>query len=518
MIPGIIKKIGSLFNKNDENETNGNRIENSLRKEAEEKNYNLYSNEKKEEQKKYVRKTGKDYKNGKFPPKNRDDRKFNPNKNDNKGNFYKNTEPVVVPESKKEPEKKEITISSFNYQPKKYDKFTDFALPIQLLQSVRETGYKKCTAFQTKNLLGLMEGKDTIMMAEKQSGKTAAYLIASYYKLLNNPKIKKEKATPRTLIICHNKEQVLRVTEEAKNLNRNCKLGVEGIFGGTEYAERKLLLMDKNVDVLVSTPGIILDFVLNEDINFGEVEVCIIDDLSKILETGFKLELTEVLKSVPPKNKKQAMVFYSEEVPEIEEYQKMLIAEPKTEVKKVPKKLIKKEPKTDSTVQRPKIDASKVEQKVFLIEEKEKFNLLNTLFNNYQNKRFIVFCKTEEEALNLSDRLKIYSHKYQFLSFDTDINLNKQYVEDFKNGSIKILIGIDNIMKIVWPNADIIVVNYSFPRKPIEYVNRIIKAGQNGLCILFASEHDSVHIPDIEKFLKIKLNYITPDINYSDDL
>ncbi|MBU4420270.1 MAG: DEAD/DEAH box helicase, partial [Proteobacteria bacterium] len=189
-------------------------------------------------------------------------------------------------------------------------RFHDFDLPNPLLHAIFDLGFKYCTSIQAEILPSTLSGKDASGRAQTGTGKTAAFLITVINRILKNPpQIKRKPGTPRILILAPTRELVLQISDEARQLSKYCDLKTVSVFGGMDYVKQKKELGAEPVDIIVATPGRLLDFQRNRDITLNKTEVLIIDEADRMLDMGFVPDVRKIINSTPQKHKRQTMLF-----------------------------------------------------------------------------------------------------------------------------------------------------------------------------------------------------------------
>jgi ATP-dependent RNA helicase RhlB len=189
-------------------------------------------------------------------------------------------------------------------------RFHDFDLPDRLLHAIHDLGFEYCTPIQAEILPSTLSGKDASGRAQTGTGKTAAFLITVITRILNNPiQGKRKPGTPRILILAPTRELVLQISEEARQLSKYCALKIVSVFGGMDYEKQRKQLAAGPVDIIVATPGRLLDFQRHHDITLKRVEVLIIDESDRMLDMGFIPDVRKIIYSTPAKEKRQTMLF-----------------------------------------------------------------------------------------------------------------------------------------------------------------------------------------------------------------
>jgi len=189
-------------------------------------------------------------------------------------------------------------------------RFHDFDLPGPLLHAISDLGFKYCTPIQAKILPSSLSGRDASGRAQTGTGKTAAFLISVITRMLNKPiQGKRKPGTPRILVLAPTRELVLQISEETRHLSKYTDLQTISVFGGMDYKKQKKQLSVDPVDIVVATPGRLLDFQRNGDITLEKIEVLIIDEADRMLDMGFIPDVRKIINSTPAKNKRQTLLF-----------------------------------------------------------------------------------------------------------------------------------------------------------------------------------------------------------------
>jgi len=189
-------------------------------------------------------------------------------------------------------------------------RFHDFELPEPLLHAIYDLGYEYCTPIQAEILPSTLSGKDASGRAQTGTGKTAAFLITVITRMIRNPITgKRGPGLPRILIVAPTRELVLQVAEEARQLSKYTNLKIIPVFGGMDYEKQKRQLAGDPVDIIVATPGRLLDFQRRHDVSLKKVEVLIIDEADRMLDMGFIPDVRKIIHSTPTKDKRQTLLF-----------------------------------------------------------------------------------------------------------------------------------------------------------------------------------------------------------------
>ena len=377
-------------------------------------------------------------------------------------------------------------------------RFHDFDLPNPLLHAIFDLGFKYCTSIQAEILPSTLSGKDASGRAQTGTGKTAAFLITVINRILKNPpQIKRKPGTPRILILAPTRELVLQISDEARQLSKYCDLKTVSVFGGMDYVKQKKELGAEPVDIIVATPGRLLDFQRNRDITLNKTEVLIIDEADRMLDMGFVPDVRKIINSTPQKHKRQTMLFSATLTGQITRLASQWTSNSVT-----------------IEIKPEQVAVESVEQIVYIVTSSEKFALLFNIIDKQNIEQVLVFCNRRDEVTRLSEMLTRHGVNCSILSGDVPQKKRIQRLDQFKAGKIRVLVATDVAGRGIHIEGMNHVINFTLPHDPEDYVHRIGRtgrAGAAGTSISFADEDDSFYIPAIEKFIGRKLHCIEPE-------
>jgi len=377
-------------------------------------------------------------------------------------------------------------------------RFHDFDLPDPLLHGIYDLEFTYCTPIQAEIMPSTLSGKDAFGKAQTGTGKTAAFLITVITQMLNNPiQGKRKSGTPRVLIIAPTRELVIQISEEARQISKYCNLTIISVFGGMDYEKQRKLLAGVPVDIIVATPGRLLDFQRRRDLNLIKVEVLIIDEADRMLDMGFIPDVRKIIYSTPPKEKRQTMLFSATLTDAITRLAFSWTRNPVT---------VEIEPE--------QIAVDTVDQVVYIVTAKEKFALLYNVIVREDLNRVLIFCNRKDEVGRLAEMLTRYGINCSLLSGDVPQKKRVQRLEGFKSGKIRVIVATDVVARGIHIEGMDHVINFRLPHDPEDYVHRIGRtgrAGAAGTSISFADDDDAFYLPDIEAFIGRKLDCIEPE-------
>lgn len=377
-------------------------------------------------------------------------------------------------------------------------RFHDFDLPLPLMQGIQDAGFSYCTPIQGASLPHTLRGHDMVGKAQTGTGKTAAFLLSTISDLLKHP-IEDERymGEARALILAPTRELAIQIGEDAEQLVKHTDLKVHTLVGGMDYAKQLQRVQKNHCDILVGTPGRLLDFANNRDIHLDQVEVLIIDEADRMLDMGFIPQVRRLVRLTPPREDRQTLLFSATFTPEVLRLSEQWTDRPV---------MLEMEPERVAT--------DTVEQKIFITTASEKFNLLQNILKDDAVESVMVFANRRDICRTLYERLKKQGFKVGLIAGDVPQNRRMKTLEAFKNGSLKVMVATDVAGRGIHVNGVSHVINFTLPEEPEDYVHRIGRtgrAGQTGISVSFACEDDAFLLEPIEKLLDMKLPCTMPD-------
>jgi len=378
--------------------------------------------------------------------------------------------------------------------------FDSFDIQASIRKAIDDLGFEYCTPIQAESLKYTLQGNDVIGKAQTGTGKTAAFLVTIINDLLNNA-VAEERFTaePRALIIAPTRELATQIADDANKLSKYAGTHTVCLVGGEDYAKQTRALDKGPVDIVVATPGRLMDFVQNGNLHLGLVEIMVIDEADRMLDMGFIPQVRRVIAQTPKKECRQTLLFSATFTPEVLELGSRWAMDPI---------LIEIEPET--------VAAELVEQMVYLVTTNEKYNLLYNLMAEPGAEKVIVFNNRRDQVRKLADNLYRNGINCGMLSGEVAQNKRVRTLEAFKTKKIKVLVATDVAGRGLHIDDVTHVINYSLPEEPEDYVHRIGRtgrAGAVGTSISFACEEDSFLLPGIEEKLGYKLPCIHPELH-----
>ncbi len=384
-------------------------------------------------------------------------------------------------------------LSHFKVEPAE-DKvrFHDLDLPETLMHAIADTGFQYCSPIQARSLPLTLRGHDVVGKAQTGTGKTAAFLIAIIDDLLKNP-IEHERfaGEARSLIIAPTRELVMQIAEDARSLSKYSGLDVHTLVGGMDYDKQRRHLHEKHCDILVATPGRLMDFCGSNDVYLDRVEVLVIDEADRMLDMGFIPQVRRIVRQTPRNDHRQTLLFSATFTPEVETLTEQWTQNP-----------IKVEIAPDH------VATDSVTQKVFITQTRQKRDLLVNLLRADDVESVIVFANRRDQCRRLQEFLGKAGFSVGLLSGEVAQNKRVRTLDDFKSGKIKVLVATDVAGRGIHIDGISHVVNFTLPEEAEDYVHRIGRtgrAGKTGTSISFACEDDAFLLEPIEALLGDKL-------------
>ncbi len=377
-------------------------------------------------------------------------------------------------------------------------RFHDLHLPDPVLHAIADAGFSYCTPIQAEIMPATLKGRDAFGRAQTGTGKTAAFLITVLTRMMKAPrKGKLPNGRPRVLIIAPTRELVMQIADEARLFAKYTRFSIVSVFGGMDYEKQRRQLTDKVVDIVVATPGRLLDFKRRKDLDLSKVEMLIIDEADRMLDMGFIPDVRQIVYSTPHKDKRQTLFFSATLTPDVTRLSGSWTRDP-----------------VSVEIEPEQVAVDTVEQVVYIVTSDEKFALTYNTIVQKNLERVIVFCNRRDETRKLADMLDRYRINCAVLSGEVPQKKRVRTLEQFKDGKIRVLVATDVAGRGIHIEGMEYVINFTLPHDPEDYVHRIGRtgrAGAAGTSISFADEDDSFYLPAIEEFMGRPLSCTPPD-------
>ncbi len=373
--------------------------------------------------------------------------------------------------------------------------FTTLDLPEPLNQGLAAAGFTQCTPIQAKALPTLLRGQDVAGQAQTGTGKTAAFLIALLTRLLREPAAD-ETRQPRALILAPTRELVQQIHKDALLLGQTADLRFGVAFGGTDY-EKQRRHLSNGVDVLIGTPGRLIDFYKQGVFDFNALTAVVLDEADRMFDLGFIRDVRYLFRRMPPPHRRLSMLFsatLSYRVTELA-YEHM------------------NNPVLVST-EAGQVAVERISELVYYPANEEKIPLLLGLIEHHQPDRAIVFANTKHATETVLTYLEANRVSAGSLSGDVPQRKRQHLIETFSNGELAVMVATDVASRGLHIPDVSHVFNFDLPQTAEDYVHRIgrtARAGAAGMAISFACEDTAFSLPEIEQFVGHKLPALTID-------
>ena len=378
-------------------------------------------------------------------------------------------------------------------------KFDTLNLDALVQRGVDALGFEFCSPIQGRILPHTLNGNDAIGKAQTGTGKTAAFLITIFNDLLNHP-LEGERylGEPRAVIIAPTRELVMQIATDAEELGQFTGLKTVTLIGGADYQKQLAKVNRSPVDIVVATPGRLIDFMERRDLALDRVEIMVLDEADRMLDMGFIPQVKRIVRATPHKEERQTLLFSATFTQDIMNLARQWTFEPIT---------VEIEPERVAT--------ASVDQRVYLVASRDRFPVLMTLLNDPVVESVIIFANRRDQVRRLYEKLRKEGVQCGMLSGEITQAKRTKTLENFKSGRSKILVATDVAGRGIHVEGISHVVNYNLPEDPEDYVHRIGRtgrAGATGVSISFASEDDAFLLPDIEALLGHSLACMAPPL------
>jgi ATP-dependent RNA helicase RhlB len=380
------------------------------------------------------------------------------------------------------------------------DRFAEFVLPEPLLRAIADLGFEYCTPIQSGVLPYSLADYDVTGQAQTGTGKTAAFLITILTRLWENPVPEpRPKGTPRALCLAPTRELALQIESDARDLSKYMNIGLHCVVGGMDFQKQLDKITAGPLDLLIATPGRLLDFINRRNINLKQVEVLVLDEADRMLDMGFIPDVRRIVYQTPHKRTRQTLFFsatFNEEV--------MRLARSWT----LAPEHVSITPETVAT--------DTVEQKFWLVSTEDKAKVLLEFVKTAKPERALVFANRRDQTHRLVSYLEKRGVVVEALAGDVPQRKRLSTLQRFKDGDVPLVVATDVAGRGIHVDGVTHVINFDLPEDPEDYVHRIGRtgrAGAEGVSISFVSEDDAFNLPSIEQYLGNKISCNQPDFD-----
>ena len=364
-------------------------------------------------------------------------------------------------------------------------RFIDFSIHENVLAALESKGFEFCTPIQAKTLPITLKGNDIAGQAQTGTGKTMAFLIATFHHLLTN-ECQSNKNQPRALILAPTRELAVQIASDAELLVKHSDLKLALAYGGDGY-EKQVEAIEKGVDILVGTTGRVIDYVKQGIINLDCVQVIVLDEADRMFDLGFIKDIRYLMRKCPKPEQRLTMLFSATLSPRVRElaYEDMNNAS-----------YVEIEP-----LQRT---GHRIKEELFYPSNEDKMALLLTLLEEEWPERCMIFANTKQKCEEIWQYLLADGHRVGLLTGDIAQKKRLALLDSFTKGELDILVATDVAARGLHIPEVTHVFNYDLPDDREDYVHRIGRtgrAGQSGHSISFACERYAVNLPAIEEYI-----------------
>jgi ATP-dependent RNA helicase RhlE len=368
--------------------------------------------------------------------------------------------------------------------------FAALGLAEPLLRALAAEGYSSPTPIQEKAIPHLLAGRDLLGLAQTGTGKTAGFALPMLQRLAT-PQVQRVPRNPRALVLTPTRELALQVGESFAAYGRNLPLRRTVIFGGVGQRPQVDALA-RGVDILVATPGRLLDLLDQRALRLDHVEIFVLDEADRMLDMGFVRDVRKIVALLP--RKRQSMFFSATMPDEIGALAASILSDP-----------VRVEAARVAT------PAERIEQRVMFVRQPDKRPLLEKLLEDRGLARVLVFTRTKHGANRLADQLERAGHGVAAIHGNKSQGARQQALERFRTGRARVLVATDIAARGIDIDGITHVVNFELPNEPESYVHRIgrtARAGTSGIAVSFCSADETAYLRDIEKLTRRRLDVV----------
>jgi len=374
-------------------------------------------------------------------------------------------------------------------------RFEDFDLAPTILKGLNEAGFTQCTPIQAETLPLALAGKDVAGQARTGTGKTAAFLLAIFKQLLSADS-KGAGPNPRAIAIAPTRELAIQIHHDAELLGKHTGLRFLLAYGGVDYVKQRDKISD-GVDVLIGTPGRLIDYLKQDIYSLKHIEVAVLDEADRMFDLGFITDIRFLFRRMTPVGKRQTLMFSATFPLKVTE----LAYEHMNEVETV-------------RIEEEQMTTDRVTQVVYYPANREKLPLLVSLLGDSKDDHTIVFVNTRHAADRVARVLKANGFNAAMLAGNVPQVKRQKLLKRFHDGELDILVATDVAARGLHIPDVSHVFNYDLPQDAADYVHRIgrtARLGATGDAISFACEDYAFHLPEVEEYIDISLPVIQHD-------
>ncbi len=407
---------------------------------------------------------------------------------------------IPIPDTQPKPDVPHPSAPSLNTEHLSDTRFDSLKIHTKLNTALDNSGFTLCTPIQAKALPLALAGHDVAGQAQTGTGKTLAFLLACFTRLMDHEApSNRRKNQPRAIILAPTRELAIQIHKDAELLNKQARLSLGLVYGGVDYEKQRNQLAD-GVDILIGTPGRIIDYFKQKVFDLHGIEVLVLDEADRMFDLGFIKDIRYLMRRMPAPEKRLNMLFSATLSCRVTELAYEHMNNPETVI-----------------IEAEKMTADKVTQVLYHVESSEKISLLLGLLKKQKPNRAIIFINTKRVAEKVANFLLGNDYNAAVLSGDVPQKKRQQLIHDIAEGKIHLLIATDVAARGLHIPDVTHIFNYDLPQNAEDYVHRIgrtARAGASGEAISLACEEYVFSLMDIEKYIshKIPTEMITDDL------
>jgi len=369
-------------------------------------------------------------------------------------------------------------------------KFSSLNIDPSIIKGINDLNFEFCTPIQSESLPIALQGKDVAGQAQTGTGKTAAFLISAIQRIIKNDSSVKEKKQPRIFILAPTRELAIQIAKDAEAIGRHTNLKIGLAYGGTDY-EKQSSTITKGIDILIGTPGRVIDYYKNKIFKLNDIEVLVLDEADRMFDLGFIKDIRYLLRRLPKPQNRLNMLFSATLSHRVLELAYEHMNDPE---------LIK--------IEAEKMTADNIRQAIFFPSNEDKIPLLIGLIKEMGKSKVMIFVNTKKEVERLESIMKRNKIDAESISGDVPQKKRVKMLKRFEEGQLSVLIATDVASRGLHIPDIKYVINYDLPQDAEDYVHRIgrtARAGTNGNAISFGCETYAISLPEIENYIGMKI-------------
>ncbi|MBI5454788.1 MAG: DEAD/DEAH box helicase [Deltaproteobacteria bacterium] len=368
-------------------------------------------------------------------------------------------------------------------------KFDSLGLSPDVLKGIQDAGFEHCTPIQEQSLPDCLAGKDVIAQSQTGSGKTAVFLLSIFSRLLSDGPNASRK--PRALVMVPTRELASQVVDDAEKLGKHIPFRSVAIYGGVEY-DKQVGALKTGVDLVVATPGRMIDLYKSKTLSLDDMEIFVIDEADRMFDMGFAPDIMYIAGKLPKNKPRQTMLFS---------------ATIDSNVRRLASRYMKPDP-VMIEIEPEQVTVNSIDQKIIYVSNEEKYPVLLTLLRRPDVERALIFTNMKSTAESLGRRLTANNVPARVLTGDVSQEKRSKIIDGMKSGNIRIVVATDVAARGLHIEDVSHVFNYDLPDDAANYVHRIgrtARAGKSGKAYSLACEDHVLNLPEIEKYIERKI-------------